>query len=272
MLEQVFKAQMQFDIIHSHVEYLFFPWARRATSPCITTIHNAVEPGLQAYREYCELPLVSISKDQRAPYSELNWYGTIYHGMPKNLFTANYSPQDYLLFLGRFSPEKSPHLAIEIARKSGHAIKLAAKLDQNQRDLEYFESMLKPMLALPGVEYLGEVGDSEKKELLANAKAMVFPITWSEPFGLVMIEALASGTPVIAFARGSVPEVIEHGKTGFLCRNTDDAAAMINQIDTIDRRMCRDQFEKRFSVEAMADGYLRAYNTLICRRPLSIAS
>jgi glycosyltransferase involved in cell wall biosynthesis len=262
MIEKILQRRTEFDVIHSHLEYVMFPWIRNFSLPAISTIHNSIENlDLTApYNEFPDVPMVAISDAHRAPTPHLNWLGTIYHGMPRRLFTPNYTPDDYLLFLGRFSVEKRPDLAIDIALKAGHRIKLAAKLDKNNRaDFDYYKEKVEPLLSRPGVEYLGEVGHDEKKELLAGAKAMLFPIKWPEPFGLVMIEAMASGTPVIAFPYGSVPEIIESGITGFLCDGVNRAVEAVERLDLIDRKVCRARFEERFSVETMTDAYMREY-------------
>lgn len=266
MLEQVVKNRHDFDVIHSHVESVFFPMIRRLNLPCLSTIHNSIETlGISdVYNEFSDIPLgaISVSHRQRSP--NLNWISTIHHGMPRDLFAPSYRPGEYLLFVGRFSPEKRPDLAIEIALRSGNQIRLAAKLDRNSKhDFEFYQSKVEPLLSRDGVEYVGEIDDSKKGALLAGAKALVFPIDWPEPFGLVLIEALAAGTPVIGFRHGSVPEIIEHGRTGFLCDDVDQAVEAVNRLDEINRKECRRQFELRFSVEVMADAYLQVYQDLI---------
>jgi glycosyltransferase involved in cell wall biosynthesis len=269
LLERLFEQRRRFDVIHSHLEYLMFPWIRHFDLPAVSTMHNSmdVEDLLPVMREFPDVPLISISEAHRRNHLNMNWLATIYHGMPRDLFKPNYTPGDYLLFLGRFSPEKRPHLAIEIARKAERPIKLAAKLEKTSaRDMAYFKDYVEPLLSEPGVEYVGEVSDQAKADLLSGARALLFPIEWPEPFGLVMIEAMASGTPVIAFPYGSVPEIIEHGKTGFLCDGLDAAAAAVGRLDAISRETCRQEFERRFSVETMADQYLQAYERLLSGR------
>jgi glycosyltransferase involved in cell wall biosynthesis len=215
------------------------------------------------YKEYLEMPVVSISEAQRTPLPWINWQGTVYHGLPKDLFTFRERPGSYLAFLGRTSPEKGLDQAIRIAQRTGLKLKIAAKVDKADR--EFFQQHLEPMIreAQPLVEFLGEIGGKAKDELLGNAHALLFPIDWPEPFGLVMIEALACGTPVIANRRGSVPEVMEDGVTGFVVEDLDQAVQAVGRIPTLDRRACRRVFEQRFSAERMAADYLTIYRRLL---------
>jgi glycosyltransferase involved in cell wall biosynthesis len=215
---------------------------------------------LPIYRSYNDLPLVSISNDQRRPLAEMNWVRTIYHGLPRNLLKFRPGSGKYLAFLGRICPEKRPDLAIEIARRSGLPLKIAAKVDRMDR--EYFDAIIKPQLSTPGIEFVGEINEAAKQEFLGDALALLFPIDWPEPFGLVMIEALACGTPVIARGCGSVPEILRHGVTGFVGSSLDDLAAAIDNIGDISRQRCRDEFETRFTVEVMATNYERVYAEL----------
>jgi glycosyltransferase involved in cell wall biosynthesis len=263
LLEQVFQDVSRFDIIHFHIDYLHFPLSRRAAIPHLTTLHGRLDiPDLAPlYREFREMPLVSISNHQREPLPWLNWQGTVYHGLPDDLFTFHERPGRYLAFLGRISPEKRVDRAIQVAREAGLPIKIAAKVDPADED--YFESAIRPLLKQPHVEYIGEIGEAEKDELLGNAYALLFLIDWPEPFGLVMIEALACGTPVIAERCGSVPEVIEDGVTGYIVDDVRAAAQAVAQVATLSRRACRAVFEKRFTVSAMARNYVAIYERLV---------
>jgi glycosyltransferase involved in cell wall biosynthesis len=263
MLEQVFKDTSRFDIIHFHIDYLHFPLSRRQSTPQVTTLHGRLDiPDLvPLYQEFAEMPVVSISDAQREPLPWLNWQGTVYHGLPEDLYSFRPEPGRYLAFLGRISPEKRVDRAIEIARRLDMPIKIAAKVDAVDR--EYFEDVVAPLLRDPRVEYLGEIGEGEKDEFLGNAYALLFPIDWPEPFGLVMIEAMACGTPVIAYRRGSVPEVMEEGVTGFIVQGLEDAVRAAERIPTLSRQRCRQLFEERFSATRMARDYLAIYQRLV---------
>ncbi|WP_142850328.1 glycosyltransferase family 4 protein [Telmatospirillum sp. J64-1] len=272
LLERLAKRAAAFDIIHFHCEFLHLPLARRLPVPSLTTLHGRLDlAGLEAlFQEYAEHPLISISDSQRRPLPRANWLATIHHGLPTTLYKPAASPsKDYLLFLGRISREKRLDRAIEIARLGGLPLKVAAKIDRGDR--EYFEQVIRPMLETPGVEFLGEVGEAEKGPLLSNALALLFPIDWPEPFGLVMAEAMAAGTPTIAYPCGSVPEVLDHGVTGILVRSIAEAVAALPLAEGIDRRACRETFLKRFSARRMAEDYLAAYRrlTLPAALPLS---
>ena len=262
MLENVFREASRFDIVHFHCDYIHFPLSRRHRVTGITTLHGRLDiPDLlPLYREYPEMPLVSISDAQRAPLPRANWKSTVHHGLPPRLYTYRDRPGDYLAFVGRISPEKGVDRAIEIARRAGMELKIAAKVDAVDR--EYFERVVKPLLRQPGVEYLGEIGEGEKDEFLGGAYALLFPIDWPEPFGLVMIEAMACGTPVIAYPRGSVEEVMEDGVTGFIVDNTNDAVRALERLQGLSRLRCRQVFEKRFTVDRMARDYLKVYERL----------
>ena len=211
--------------------------------------------------------LVSISQAQRAPLPHARWLGTVYHGLPTGMYRFHPKPADYLAFLGLVSPEKRPDRAIEIAIRAGLPLKIAVKIDPVDRD--YFNAVIRPLLSHPLVEFLGEIDEREKENLLGHAKALLFPIDWPEPFGLVMIEALACGTPVIAFRKGSVPEVIEHGVTGFVVETVDEAVDAVRRLDALSPRRCREEFEKRFTSTRMAADYVKIYEKLTspCRRP-----
>jgi glycosyltransferase involved in cell wall biosynthesis len=263
MLERIAQQHSRFDIIHFHIDYLHYPVSRRHRTPHLTTLHGRLDlPDLQPlYREFDDVPLVSISDAQRTPLPWVNWQATIYHGLPEDLHRFREQPGDYLAFLGRVSPEKRVDRAIEIARRSGMELKIAAKVDR--ADAEYFEAEIRPLLDDPLVEYIGELGGREKDEFLGNARALLFPIDWPEPFGLVMVESMACGTPVIAFNRGSVPEVIDDGVTGFIVDDVEEAVRAVGRIPAISRRECRRTFERRFSARRMASDYLEVYRRVL---------
>ncbi|MGH7981147.1 MAG: glycosyltransferase family 4 protein [Limisphaerales bacterium] len=262
LAEKIFQESTQFDIVHSHIDYSAFPLLRRMATPHLTTLHGRLDiPNLQnLYREFDDVPLVSISNRQRAPLSWANWLATVYHGVPGKLYQLHDKPERYLAFLGRISPEKRVEDAIELARRTGIKLKIAAKIDKV--DQEYYESLVKPRLH-EGVEFIGEIAELEKNDFLGNALALIFMIDWPEPFGLTMIESLACGTPVIARSRGSVPEILEHGATGFVVENLEEAERALEQIGTISRKHCRQVFEERFSDVRMAVNYLAVYKELI---------
>jgi glycosyltransferase involved in cell wall biosynthesis len=263
MLDLLFRDARDFDIVHFHIDYLHFPLTRREGIRSVTTLHGRLNiPDLAPlYREFRDMPVVSISDSQRRPLPWIGWQATVHHGLPENLYKFQEKPNGYLAFLGRISPEKRVDRAIQIARRTGMEIKIAAKVDDTDR--EYFETVVEPLLKDPLTEYLGEIGDGEKGDFLGRARALLFPIDWPEPFGLVMIEAMACGTPIIAYANGSVPEVIEHGVTGFLVEDLDDAVRAVQRIPTISRRRCREVFEERFSARRMAHDYVAVYERLI---------
>lgn len=270
-LEQVAERCSEFDVIHYHCDYHHFPLSRRCDVPQLTTLHGRLDlPGLPLiFGEFPEMPLVSISDEQRKPVSGGNWVRTIYHGLPKSSLRFHPSPGEYLAFLGRICPEKRVDRAIRMAEAARIPLKIAAKIDP--ADERYFREEIQPLLDNPWVEFLGEIGDREKVDFLGNAKALLFPIDWPEPFGIVMIESLACGTPVIAFNHGSVPEVLNPGKTAFIVDNLDDGIASINRLDQIDRASCRAEFEERFSVEAMANAYEAAYAKVIADKRDALA-
>jgi glycosyltransferase involved in cell wall biosynthesis len=250
-------------VIHSHIDYWSFPFARLTSVPTVATMHGRldVEELHPVYARYRSMPLVSISDAQRTPLPLMNWVDTIYHGLPRDLLRFSPGPGKYLAFLGRISPEKRPDLAIEVARRVGIPLKLAAKVDAVDRD--YFQTVIKPLLSAPDIEYIGEIGESEKSEFLGNALAFMFTIDWPEPFGLAMIEALACGTPVIARPCGSIPEVIRHGATGFIVKSVEEMVAAVRDIGKLAREECRREFENRFTVEIMVDRYEQVYRQLI---------
>ena len=259
LLEQALGRPGGFDLIHSHLDFLGFPLARRNSIPTLTTFHGRLDLPelLPVFREYAEMPMVSISNAQRKPVSWANWHATVYHGLPRSLYTLQPNPGGYLAFLGRIAPEKRPDHAIEVAKRVGIPLRIAAKVDA--MDQKYFHTEIEPLLSDPLIEYLGEITDKEKDEFLGNAMALVCPYDWPEPFGLVLIEALACGTPVLAYRRGSIPEIIEHEETGFVCESLEDMTAAVQRLPDIDRRRCRWTFEQRFSVERMTQDYLRVY-------------
>lgn len=258
-LQRVFASAGRFDVIHCHTELLHLPFARTCPVPVLTTLHGRVDlAGLPEYfREYHEQPMVSISDAQRAPLPAANWSGTVHHGLPPELLLPGRGRGGYLVFLGRISPEKRVDRAIEIARRAGVPLKIAAKIAPADR--EYYEARIAPLLRSPGVEYIGEVCEREKEELLGEACALLFPIDWPEPFGLVLIEAMACGTPVIAWPHGSVPELVESGITGFIVGSITEAVHAVHAAPALDRRRIRAVFSRRFSAERMAREYCALY-------------
>jgi glycosyltransferase involved in cell wall biosynthesis len=264
MLTDVFtNPRDRFDIVHSHLDYWSYPMARMTKMPTVSTMHGRLDlPDLHpVYHRFPEAALVSISDAQRAPLADMNWVATIHHGLPRDLLTFNPNKGKYLAFIGRISPEKRPDLAIEVAKKSGVPLKIAAKVDVVDR--EYFDAVIKPLIEPPFVEYIGEIGDAQKSEFLGNALALMFTIDWPEPFGLAMIEALACGTPVIARPCGSVPEVLRPGVTGFVAKEIDQLVAAVERVDSISRERCRREFEERFTAQVMADKYEAVYHAML---------
>lgn len=261
-LEQIHRLRHQFDIIHFHIDYTHYPVTRRAGWANVTTLHGRLDlPELQAlYSEYGDMPVVSISDAQRRPLPQANWCGTVHHGLPPDLLTLQEQPGPYLAFLGRLSPEKRVDRAIEIAQRLGWPLRIAAKVDR--ADQRYFDSEIGPLLGRPGIEYIGEIGEDEKNAFLGGAMALLFPIDWEEPFGLVMIESMACGTPVIAWHRGSVSEIVDDGVTGYVVSSVDDAVAAARRAVELDRRACRRMFERRFLAERMAQEYVELYRAL----------
>lgn len=268
----------QFDIVHSHLDYFGFPLARLAPCPVITTLHGRLDlPELAPlYRHFTDIPLVSISDAQRKPVPYANWVGTVHHGLDLDAYTFNPRPGGYLAFLGRIAPEKGLDTAIRVARRAGLPLKVAARpplphrRDPNvRRDWDYYEAVIRPLLHGGGVELIGEVGGPEKDRFLRDAAALVFPVRWPEPFGLVMPEALACGTPVLALRQGSVPEVLEHGVTGLVCDTEDELVDAVGHLGKLDRARCRAEAERRFSAAAMADQYERIYRCLTGVAPSS---
>jgi glycosyltransferase involved in cell wall biosynthesis len=263
LLERIRQAAPSFDVIHFHLGYMHFATARQLTTAHLTTQHGRVDlPDIQAlYVEFRDLPQASISDDQRRPMPWLNWVGTVYHGIPEDLYKFRPEPGAYFAFLGRISPEKRVDRAIAIATRLEIPLKIAAKVDKV--DTDYFETTVEPLLRSPLIEYVGEIGEGEKAAFLGGAIALLFPIDWPEPFGLVMIEAMSCGTPVIAYRHGSVPEVITDGVTGFVVEGLEGAIAAAERVSALDRRKCRETFEERFSARRMADDYLSLYKQVI---------
>ncbi|MCA1569519.1 MAG: glycosyltransferase family 4 protein [Chloroflexi bacterium] len=261
-LEAVAARADRFDVIHWHLDYFHFPLSRRLGVPHVTTLHGRLDiPELQPlYDEFGDMPVVSISNDQRSPLPQANWVATIHHGMPPDELTPRFEPGEYLAFLGRISPEKRADRAIEVARRAGLPLRIAAKVDDADR--EYYEQRIEPMLGASHVDFIGEVGGAEKEEFLGKARALLFPIDWAEPFGLVMIEAMACGTPVIAYPFGSVPEVIRHGVSGFIVDGIDEMVEAVGRLDSVSRQGCRREFEERFTAERMARDYVALYEHL----------
>lgn len=264
MLSDVFEdGAERFDVVHSHIDYWAFPFARLSGLPTVATMHGRldIDDLKPVYRRYQSMPLVSISDAQRAPLSFMNWVSTIHHGLPRDLLRFNPKPGKYLAFLGRISPEKRPDIGIKVAREAGIPFKIAAKVDVVDR--EYFETVIKPLLSPPDVEYIGEISETEKSEFLGNALALLFTIDWPEPFGLAMIESMACGTPIIARSCGSVPEIVNPGVTGFIANEVDELVSAARRVGSLSRERCRQEFEKRFTVETMIDNYERVYRQLI---------
>lgn len=275
MLDDVMHMAPEFDVIHFHIDYIHFPLSRYCALPSVTTLHGRLDlPDLlPIYKHFSDAPLISISFAQRKPLSRVNWVGNVYHGLPADLHAFYPQGGDYLAFLGRISPEKRVDRAIEIARRAGMPLKIAAKIDAADR--EYYEAVIKPLMDDPNVEFIGEIGEHEKAEFLGNAYAYLFPIDWPEPFGLTMIEAMACGTPTIAFHRGSVPEVMQEGVTGFIVDDMDQAVAAVDKIASIERTACRNVFDKRFTATRMAEQYIDLYQSMVGTStyisPLSLA-
>jgi glycosyltransferase involved in cell wall biosynthesis len=265
MLDQVLDDADQYDFLHFHSDFLHFPAFRHLAGRCVTTLHGRLDlPDFwPAFDAFPEMKLVSISDSQRAPVPQANFVATIHHGMPLDLITFDADGGDYLAFIGRISPEKGPDRAIEIAKRTGMKLRMAAKIDP--ADKSYFSEVIEPLLDHPLVEFIGEIGEADKREFLGGARALLFPIDWPEPFGLVMIEAMAAGTPVIAWPNGSAPEVIEDGRSGFLVESIDQAVKSVGDAKRLSRAGVREAFEKRFSVERMARDYVELYESMIAK-------
>lgn len=268
MLHDVKRRAHEFDIVHFHIDLLHFPFFETMADRTLTTLHGRLDMNdlSGAYQRWSDFPLVSISDHQRIALPHANWHETISHGLALDAYTPHYQAGGYLAFLGRISPEKRPDRAIAIAIAAGMPLKLAAKVDNADKD--YFDAVIKPMLDHPLIEFLGEIDDAQKSEFLGNAQALLFPIDWPEPFGLVMIEAMACGTPVIAWRCGSVPEIIDEGITGFIVDNEPQAVRAISHALELDRRQVRRTFEARFSAQVMATQYVAAYEKILASQPL----
>jgi glycosyltransferase involved in cell wall biosynthesis len=267
LMELVFGDRDRFDILHFHCDFLHFPILRRCPRPNLTTLHGLVHPpDLELLlREFAEMPLVSISDAQRRPLPGANWQATVYHGMPAKLLSLHERHDDYWAFLGRISPDKGVDKAIAIALEAGKKLKIAAKV--YPEDQPYYQQVIIPLLQEAGqrVEFVGEVGGAAKQSFLGRAQGVLFPIEWPEPFGLVMIEAMACGTPVVAFRRGSVPEVMTEGVTGFVVDDVAGAVAAVARVADLDRRGCRAAFDARFTATTMVENYLEVYDRLIAQ-------
>jgi glycosyltransferase involved in cell wall biosynthesis len=264
LVELVARQAEQFDVIHFHLDYVHFPAVSRLPCPTATTLHGRLYPPDEEalFDAYPHVPLVSISNAQRSPIARANWCATVYHGMPLDVQTFHEGPGSYLAFLGRVSPEKGLDRAVEIARLAGMPLRVAAKIYPEERP--YYERVIEPLLrSSPWVEFVGEVGGASKDAFLGGASALLFPIEWAEPFGLVMIESMACGTPVVAFRRGSVPEVMIDGVTGFVVDDVGGAVEAVRAAGALERRGCRKAFEERFSVARMTNDYLAVYRQLV---------
>jgi len=263
MVEMIYRRKDEFDVMHFHIDYFSLSLFSRQKTPYLTTIHGRLDlpEFVETYGTFPDALFVSISDSQRAPIPNLNWVRTVLHGMPANLLTPQPVKQEYGAFLGRISPEKGVDRAIKIAAKAELKLKIAAKVDN--ADKEYYDSKIKPLIqGNPDIEFIGEINDAQKPAFLSGAHALIFPINWPEPFGLVMIESMACGTPVIAFNCGSVPEVIDPGVTGFIVNDIDEAVAAVGKIHTLDRARVRATFDRRFTARRMAEDYVDLYETL----------
>jgi glycosyltransferase involved in cell wall biosynthesis len=270
MLDRVRALAGEFDILHFHIDQFHFPLFHQMAGRTVTTLHGRQDsPDLKPlYLGFSEMPLVSISNAQRRPIANANFVATVHHGIPANLHTPVYNPRGgYVAFLGRISPEKRPDRAIAIARTLGIPLKIAAKVDKV--DEAYFREAVAPLLGDPGVEFIGEIDERSKTKFLGEARALLFPIDWPEPFGLVMIEAMARGTPVLAFRQGSVPEIIDPGVTGAVVDTVDEAVFTLPHVMALDRHAVRRRFEERFSATRMATDYAALYRSLLGQRSVS---
>jgi glycosyltransferase involved in cell wall biosynthesis len=272
LLEAVARHAGEFDVIHAHIDWVHLPLLSRLGVPFVTTSHGRLDlPGFPSLvRSFPAAPFVSISDNQRVPLPGANWLGTVYHGLPVNALRPSFEPGAYLAFLGRLTPAKGPDVAIQIARAVGMPLRIAAKVPRAEG--RYFKEKLQPQIDGDRVKIIGEVDDGAKQEFLADAAALLFPIDWPEPFGLVMIEAMACGTPVIAFRSGSVPEIVEDGLTGFVVEGEEQALEAIRRLGELDRRKIRARFEQRFTAKRMAEDYLQHYEKLVKAKPQMLKS
>jgi glycosyltransferase involved in cell wall biosynthesis len=273
MLHEVKRRATYFDILHFHVEMLHFPMFELYAHKCVTTLHGRldIKDLPLVYERWPSFGLVSVSDRQRRPLSNTNWLATVPHGLPADLYAFNERPTGrYLAFLGRMSPEKGPETAIRLAKRAATPLRIAAKVDSV--DQAYFKAVVEPLLDDPLIEFVGEIGDEEKAEFLGNARALLFPIRWPEPFGLVMVEAMACGTPIVAFDCGSVSEVIQQGVNGFIVHSEEQALRAINRVDQLDRHAVRATFDRRFTADSMARAYVDVYASLISSHRLGRAS
>jgi glycosyltransferase involved in cell wall biosynthesis len=263
MLEHVYRRAHEFDLLHFHLDYYPFSLFSRQRTPFVTTLHGRLDlPEHQPlFTSFSRVPVVSISNSQREPVAQANFIATVHHGLPLNRFRPQPATPSYLAFLGRISPEKRVDIAINIARRCGLPLKIAAKVDR--ADADYFRDDIQPLLSTPGVEFIGEIDDARKQDLLSGAIALLVPIDWPEPFGIVMIEAMACGCPVIAFNRGAVPEIVEDGLTGFIVEDEAGAVEAVRKIGALSRRVIRRRFESRFTSRRMAEDYLSLYRSLV---------
>jgi glycosyltransferase involved in cell wall biosynthesis len=262
-IEKVYRRSYEFDLIHFHLDYYPFSLMSRQATPFLTTLHGRLDlpEHHPTFEVFSNIPIVSISNSQRRPIPKANWMATVHHGLPEDLLQPQAVQPRYLAFLGRISPEKRVDRAIRIAQRCGLPLRIAAKVDRADQD--YFDETIKPLLSTPGVEYIGEIGDDQKSEFLSGAIALLVPIDWPEPFGLVTIEAMACGAPVVAFNRGSVSEIIEDGVTGFVVEDETSAAGAVREIGSLSRAAVRRRFEERFTARRMAEDYLRLYRSMI---------
>jgi glycosyltransferase involved in cell wall biosynthesis len=262
-IEKVYRRSYEFDLVHFHLDYYPFSLMSRQATPFLTTLHGRLDlpEHHPTFEVFSDVPIVSISNSQRRPIPKANWMTTVHHGLPADLLQPQPVQPRYLAFLGRISPEKRVDRAIRIARRCGLPLRIAAKVDRADQD--YFDEMIKPLLSTPGVDFIGEIGDDQKSEFLSGAIALLVPIDWPEPFGLVMIEAMACGAPVVAFNRGSVSEIIEDGVTGFVVEDETSAAGAVREIGALSRATVRRRFEERFTARRMAEDYLRLYRSMI---------
>ncbi|OYV67028.1 MAG: hypothetical protein B7Z74_10210 [Deltaproteobacteria bacterium 21-66-5] len=262
MIEDVFERADSFDIIHFHIDYLHFPVSQRQSCRHVTTLHGRLDLAELAplYRKFRGTPVTSISNHQRKPLSWINWQGTVYHGLPPELQSPGNGAGGYLAFLGRISPEKGVERAIEVAKRTETRLKIAAKVDCVDHD--YYQSRIAPLLNHPLIEFVGEIGEGDKGRFLGDAAALLFPVDWPEPFGLVMIEAMSCGLPVIAWRRGSVPEIIDDGVSGLIVEDVEGAVRAVERLGELSRERCRATFDKRFTAARMAGDYLRIYRNL----------